>query len=141
MIDKFRLLILPLMSLCLCVSAAACSSSTQVLPQEGSERLKQTVIVADTVSIDDLNIRTVTKEDGIVRVNLSGKTSSNRTVYVKIVWQDADGMLINSKQSAWQRKKILATAPFIWEFVAPTSAAVQYQIIITDDIGDGTLEV
>lgn len=124
----------------LCLSLSACSSSPTYLTEEQSIA-KRTVIMASGSDIDNLAVRSIIRDDGLVQVALKGQGTSTRTVYVKIIWEDSNGMTINTALSAWQKKKIISGQPVSWTFIAPNKSATNYQIIITDNIGDGTLNV
>ncbi len=123
----------------LCFSLAACGSDPVHLTEEQSTA-QRTVIMNDDY-IENLAVRSVVKNNGLLSVNLNGTGDTNGTVYVKVIWKNAEGMVINTAQSAWQKKKIISGLPLSWDFIAPNVSAKNYQIIVTDDIGSGDLEV
>ena len=124
----------------LCLSLSACSSAPVQLTEDQSTA-SRTVIMANGSDIKNLGVRSFIKDDGLLQVDLKGSAARTKTLYVKVIWEDVDGMTINTAQSAWQKKKIVSGVPVSWAFIAPNKAAKDYRIVITDDIGDGTLKV
>lgn len=124
---------------CMLLQVIACANMGT--EQVAADSAVSKVQIAGGVSDIDVKVRSAVQSDGFLKLNIIGTSASTQTVYLKVMWFDADGMVVSTRQSDWQLKKMIANVPFAFMAIAPSARVKDYRIIITDDIGDGLLQV
>lgn len=118
----------------------ACTTYTATEIENKKPSYLDKIQVADGLFISDLNVRSAKKSNGFLKINISGTATFTQTIYYKVRWFDKDGMLIETRQSAWIERNMISGVPFIFTAVSPNNKAEDFSVIITDDIGGGKLE-
>jgi len=69
--------------------------------------------------------------NGTTIVNITGTSSSDTTVFYRVVWLDENGTPIRTTLSNPVEARVRAEVPFNWTAVAPNNDTHKYQVFIS----------
>ena len=121
-----------------CLLLAACAPHQPLHLEVMPEIQNETFILRNLPWLKEVSTHDRILASGFKQVAVLGRSDSRTTrkAYVKVDWFTEDGFPVKTRLSRWKPVTIQPQEAFVYSAVSPSGAAVNYHVLITDELRD-----